>query len=95
MFSDIERILRKVGSDLDNHIFPVVVSGGIVMPSSNTTSTAIWARSKIMSTQDRKDPQPEHGKGLEDGKGQPVEHGRPIKPHRSSAIYLGKNTWLN
>lgn len=41
MFSDAEWVLQKIGSDLDNHIYPLVVSGGIVMPSSSTTPTPI------------------------------------------------------
>lgn len=38
-----------------------------------------------MKDRDREDPNPGQGQGPPDGKGRPVEHGRLITPHRSSA----------
>jgi len=48
-----------------------------------------------MEDKKREDPQPDHGKGPHDEKGRPVDHGRPVPPHRSSARVSERNTKLS
>jgi len=48
-----------------------------------------------MEDKKREDQQSHHGKEPRDERSHPVDHGRPVTPHRSSAQVFERNTKLS
>jgi hypothetical protein len=70
-------ILKKIGHQLDDNIFPRIMNGGIVTPGEFAVITSPWAEEKIDERQEKRRPETRPWTGPSGGQRQTVRGGTP------------------